>query len=136
VASVAGCAGAPQTERDPPPTGSAPVQTDTGTPAPKQTDVDSVAADPADLPDPVDRDSPATVEVDFEVREVTAEVEPGVTFDYMTFNGTVPGPMVRVRRGDTVELTVRNPEGNGMSHNVDFHAAYGTGGGAEATRTS
>ncbi|WP_159899372.1 copper-containing nitrite reductase [Salinirussus salinus] len=133
VASVAGCAGAPQTESDPPSTGSAPVQTDTGTPAPKQTDVDSVAADPADLPDPVDRDSTATVEVDLEVREVTAEVEPGVTFDYMTFNGTVPGPMVRVRRGDTVELTIRNPEGNGMPHNVDFHAAYGTGGGAEAT---
>lgn len=60
AASVAGCAGAPQTESDPPSTGSAPAQADTGTPAPKQTDVDSVAADPADLPDPVDRDSPAS----------------------------------------------------------------------------
>ena len=64
---------------------------------------------------------------------MTAEIEPGVTFDYMTFNGQVPGPMVRVRRGDTVELTLRNPEGNNMPHNVDFHAVYGTGGGAAAT---
>jgi nitrite reductase (NO-forming) len=38
-----------------------------------------------------------------------------------------------VRQGDTVDLTVENPEENTMAHNVDFHACYGPGGGADAT---
>jgi nitrite reductase (NO-forming) len=113
-----------------------PGQGDSGLSAPKDTDVDRVAADPRDIPDPVDRDSPATVEVELETKEVVAEVEPGVTFPYMTFDGQIPGPMVRARVGDTIDLTIRNPESNSMTHNVDFHAARGTGGGAEATRVA
>ena len=99
----------------------------------QSTDTDRVAADPTDLPDPVDWNSPQTHEVTLTVEEVTAEIEPGVTFDYMTFDGQIPGPMVRVRQGDTVELTMENPPENAMPHNVDFHAIYGTGGGAVAT---
>jgi len=68
--------------------------------------------------------------------EETAEIEPGVTFDYMTFDGRIPGPMVRVRRGDTVNLTLTNEEGNAMPHNIDFHAVYGPGGGADDTTVS
>jgi len=99
-------------------------------------EVDRVAADPTDIPDPIERDEPAEVDVELVPREVTAEVEDGVTFDYMTYNGTVPGPFIRVRRGDTVNVTFRNPEENTMPHNVDFHAAAGPGGGAEATMTA
>ncbi|WP_299332954.1 copper-containing nitrite reductase [Haloplanus sp.] len=98
--------------------------------------VDRVAADPTDIPEPIDRDEPAEVDVTLRPEEVTAEVEPGVTFDYMTYNGQVPGPMVRVRRGDTVNLTFENPSENALPHNVDFHAAAGPGGGAEATMTA
>jgi nitrite reductase (NO-forming) len=98
--------------------------------------VDRVAADPTDIPGPVDRDSPTTVEVTLRPEEVRAEVEDGVTFDYMTYNGTVPGPFIRVRQGDTVDLTFENPASNSMPHNVDFHAAAGPGGGAEATMTA
>jgi nitrite reductase (NO-forming) len=130
--SVAGCAGSPDNEGDGDP-GAADQQTTENGPAAKTPDVETVAADPAAVPDPIDRDEPTTHEVTLTVEEVTAEVEPGVTFDYMTFDGQVPGPMIRVRQGDTVEVTLENPDGNGMPHNVDFHAVYGTGGGADAS---
>jgi nitrite reductase (NO-forming) len=98
--------------------------------------VERVAADPADVPDPIDRDEPAEVDFTLRPEEVTAEVEDGATFTYMTYNGQVPGPMIRVRKGDTVNLTFENPEENDLPHNVDFHAAAGPGGGAEATMTA
>jgi len=102
----------------------------------KSTDIDRIAADPRDIPAPIDRDTPETVSVELETEELVAEVEPGVTFTYMTFNGRVPGPMVRARVGDTIDLTIRNDESNSMTHNVDFHACRGPGGGAEATNVA
>ncbi len=89
-----------------------------------------VAADPTRLPPPITRRTPARVAVTLEVQEVVAEIEPGVGFAYLTFGGQVPGPMIRVRQGDTVHVTLDNPKTNGNVHNVDFHAVYGTGGGA------
>lgn len=97
------------------------------------TDVDRVAADPTDIPEPIDRNQPTTHDITLEGREVTAEIEPDTTFDFMTFDGQVPGPMVRVRQGDTVNLTFENLESSNLPHNVDFHAVYGTGGGSAAT---
>jgi nitrite reductase (NO-forming) len=47
----------------------------------------------------------------------------------------VPGPFVRVRVGDTVEVHLKNPEDSLMIHSVDFHGATGPGGGAEFTQT-
>jgi nitrite reductase (NO-forming) len=90
-----------------------------------------VAADPTKLPPPIGRRGPKRVEVKLEVQEVVAEIEPGVAFSYLTFGGQVPGPMIRVRQGDTVHLTLTNPPSNRDVHNVDLHAVYGTGGGAE-----
>jgi nitrite reductase (NO-forming) len=52
---------------------------------------------------------------------------------YFTFNGTVPGPMLRVRVGDTVEVRFRNETSSQFPHSVDFHAATGPGGGAVYT---
>lgn len=92
-----------------------------------------VAADPTDLPPPVDWSSPRTHEITLTCTEVTAEIEPGVEFPYMTFDGQVPGPMIRVRKGDTVEFTLENVSASIKPHNIDFHAVYGTGGGADAT---
>ncbi|HTS88296.1 MAG TPA: copper-containing nitrite reductase [Gemmatimonadales bacterium] len=92
-----------------------------------------VAAEPTRLPPPVGRRPPRRIEVSLDVREVVAEIEPGVAFAYMTFGGQVPGPMVRVRQGDTVHFTLNNPPPNQNVHNIDFHAVYGTGGGSGAT---
>jgi len=127
AATIAGCAGnAPQSEVEPATEGGGAAQVE-------EVDVDQVAADPTDLPDPIDRDEPATIQQTLTTEEVTAEIEPGVTFDYMTFNGQIPGPMVRARVGDTIELNFENVPENNMPHNVDFHAIYGTGGGSVAT---
>jgi nitrite reductase (NO-forming) len=71
--------------------------------------------------------------VTLQVREVVAEIEPGVAFSYLTFGGQVPGPMIRVRQGDTVHLTLSNPKASANAHNVDLHAVYGTGGSSSAT---
>ncbi|WP_226006445.1 copper-containing nitrite reductase [Natrinema salinisoli] len=105
-----------------------------GLPEAKAVDVDRIARDPTDVPAPVDWDEPREHDITIETVRQTAEIEPGVTFEYMTFEGQVPGPMVRVRRGDRVNLTFDVPEDlNAAAHNMDFHAVYGPGGGADAT---
>jgi len=106
---------------------------DGGLAPPADVDLDRVAADPTEVPDPVDWDEPRHHEIEMTTTEVTAEIEPGVTFDYMTFDDRIPGPMVRVRRGDTVTFALENAEGNTKPHNIDFHAVYGPGGGADDT---
>jgi nitrite reductase (NO-forming) len=47
----------------------------------------------------------------------------GITYNAMTFNGTIPGPLISVNRGDTVEITLLN-QGN-IVHSLNFHAAVG-----------
>ncbi len=107
---------------------------DDGLPAPETPDVDTIAADPTDVPDPIDRDEAIRQEIHMQTEEYVAEVEDGVTTTFMTFEGQIPGPMVRVRRGDTIHLTFEVPaELNDHMHNVDFHATYGPGGGAVDT---
>lgn len=54
------------------------------------------------------------------VREVVREVAPGVRQRLWTFDGTVPGPVLRGRVGDTFEITLVN-DGT-LDHGIDFHA--------------
>ncbi|ANL49174.1 copper-containing nitrite reductase (NO-forming) (plasmid) [Rhizobium phaseoli] len=55
----------------------------------------------------------------------------GTEINAMTFDGSVPGPLMVVHQDDYVELTLVNPDTNTMQHNIDFHAATGgLGGGA------
>lgn len=89
---------------------------------------------PDDLPGPVGNRAPKTVKFDLTVKEVTGQLfSPNIEYHYWTFNGTVPGPMLRVREGDTVEVTVHNPATSRMQHSVDMHAVLGPDGGAEAS---
>jgi nitrite reductase (NO-forming) len=60
----------------------------------------------------------------------------GTTLQAMTFNGSVPGPLMVVHENDYVELTLVNPATNSMPHNIDFHAATGALGGGELTLIS
>ncbi len=69
-------------------------------------------------------------EVYFTTREVIAEVVPGTTMEYWTFDGRIPGPMVRARVGDSLDFYLKNDAASLMPHNVDFHAVNGPGGGA------
>lgn len=114
------------------------------TPTPQTATHDEVSRHPTQMPDsanytryedgrwsdPVDRDGPITLTARFTIREGIAEVLPGTTMTAWTFDGTVPGPMVRGRVGDTLDLTLDNPDDSSMPHNVDFHAVTGPGGGS------
>lgn len=91
-----------------------------------------VVADPTRIPPPIKRSHSIHHEITLEAREVDAEIEPGAKFSYMTFDGQVPGPMIRVRQGDTVTLTLRNNPHSTTWHSIDLHAVYGPGGGADA----
>lgn len=51
----------------------------------------------------------------------------------MTYNGTVPGPLIVAHQDDYVELTLVNPKDNTLPHNIDFHAATGAMGGGDLT---
>ena len=75
-------------------------------------------------------DAPMTHEVRFAIREGVAEVVRGSTMTYWTFDGTIPGPMIRARVGDSLDFFLRNEASNIFPHNVDFHAVNGPGGGA------
>ncbi|MEX1155376.1 copper-containing nitrite reductase [Parvibaculum sp.] len=100
------------------------------------TGMTSIALDPADMPPPIARDHAATIKLELETIEREAELADGTTFRFWTFNGTVPGPFVRARVGDTVEVAFRNAADSTMFHSVDFHAVTGPGGGAVATQTA
>lgn len=104
--------------------------------APLDKKIPRVLGDPTDIPPPIERNTPKAHDLTLEAEEVTAQIEPGVTFNFMTYSGQVPGPMVRVRQGDTINLTFKNPSENSLPHNVDFHAVYGPGGGAVDTMTA
>ncbi|CAN5447896.1 hypothetical protein BH18THE2_BH18THE2_03520 [soil metagenome] len=62
--------------------------------------------------------------------EVVVDVAPdnalhpgGVKYNAMTFNGTIPGPVIAVDQGDTLNVTLRN-DGKAI-HSLDFHAGLG-----------
>ena len=63
---------------------------------------------------------PMTHRHTFTVTEQVMQVGGGVTQRRMTFNGQVPGPVLRGKVGDTFEITLVN-DGT-MSHSLDFHA--------------
>jgi len=121
---LAGCGAQPTAE----PTPAAPTVAPAG-----ELDVPNVVRDPADVPPPITRTEPSTVRVTLTVEEVVSELADGTTYSFWTFDGTVPGPMIRVREGDTVELTLVNPDTNAVGHNIDLHAVNGPGGGAGVT---
>jgi nitrite reductase (NO-forming) len=93
----------------------------------------SIARDPSDLPPPVGERGPINVSYDLEAIERVGRLADNTTYDFWTFNGKVPGPMLRVRVGDTVTLSLKNASDSVMMHNIDLHAVAGPGGGAPLT---
>lgn len=72
--------------------------------------------------DPVLAPAPSGTEhrITLTVREVELQVAPGVWQRRWTFDGSVPGPTLRGRVGDTFVVTLVN-DGT-IGHSVDFHA--------------
>ena len=98
-----------------------------------EADISKIATD---LPPPIGKRAPQTIRVDLTTVELEGRLAEGTTFGYWTFNGKVPGPFLRVRVGDTVDVRLKNSSDSAMVHSVDFHAATGPGGGAAATQTN
>lgn len=111
--------------------------------------VANVAKNPNDVSAPVRSrpggSAPQHVAVTLTAQEVIAEIAPGVPYWFWTWklgrpgtpdHGTVPGPMLRVMEGDTLDLTICNDPANIEPHNIDFHAVLGPGGGAAVTNVA
>jgi nitrite reductase (NO-forming) len=56
------------------------------------------------------------------LKDMTVEIAPGVEYNTWAFDGHgAPGPILHVRQGQTVEMTLTN--GGAIPHSIDFHAA-------------
>ncbi|MGZ8612618.1 MAG: multicopper oxidase domain-containing protein [Actinomycetota bacterium] len=69
------------------------------------------------------RGTGAIVEVELVAEETTQTLADGVDSQVWTFNGTAPGPVLRLNVGDTIRFTLRNESTLGLAHSIDFHAA-------------
>ena len=102
---------------------------DHGGPAPAT----DVRPDPDAPPyDPFDSTAPAllagqTHEIDLVIEEklmtVASSTDGGFVQAVWTFGGTVPGPVIRVKVGDTIRVHLINPAESQLAHSVDFHAS-------------
>src|SRR5687768_15171890 len=62
------------------------------------------------------------VRVQMTLKDMAVQIAPGVTYNTWAFDGHgAPGPVVHVREGQTVEMTLTN--GGAIPHSIDFHAA-------------
>jgi nitrite reductase (NO-forming) len=98
---------------------------DHGGPAPTT----DVAADP-NAPPPVAHDPAAPDRLEGEIHDIDLvmteqemTVAPGFVQKVWTFGGTVPGPVIRVKVGDTIRVHLKNPAENQLAHSIDFHSS-------------
>jgi len=78
---------------------------------------------------------PKIIEITMETTErlMVVDEDTGASIWALTYNGSVPGPLIICHEGDMVELTLRNPTDSMMEHNIDFHASTGALGGGGLT---
>lgn len=96
----------------------------------------AVLTEAPNVPPPITRNYATKVVVNLEVIEKEMEMMDGVTYNFWTFGGSVPGSFIRIRQGDLVEFHLKNNPNNKLPHNIDLHAVSGQGGGAAATFTA
>ncbi|MGW8391815.1 copper-containing nitrite reductase [Pseudoduganella sp. HUAS MS19] len=95
-----------------------------------------VSRSPMEVGIPVGKRGPQTVNVKLDTTEILGQLMDGTTYKYWTFNNKIPGPFIRVRVGDTVNVDMSNAKDSHMIHSVDFHAVTGPGGGAAVTQAA
>ena len=88
------------------------------------------------VPPSIKRKAPTTVVIKLEAKEYIGELEKDVKYGFWSYNGSVPGPMARVRVGDTVQFHLSNAKDNTQPHNIDIHAVNGAHGGAAVSTVS
>ena len=111
-----------------PATGQAPAATPAAAPVPAAAPAAAMPEPDANAPAYVERDPnapallPGTVhDIDLPIVEKDITVAPGYVVHAWTFGGSVPGPTIRVKVGDTVNVHLRND--GMMPHSIDFHAS-------------
>ncbi len=99
--------------------------------------VSDISANPNSVPgEPQKPDADGIVRISLKAQEVISETAPGIYQNYWTFNKQVPGPMLRVREGDVVEISLENDATSLHDHSIDLHAVNGPGGGATLTHVA
>lgn len=99
--------------------------------------IEDIGADPNVIPSqPQPPDADGIVRISLTAQEVISEIAPGIYFNFWTYNRQIPGPMLRVKEGDTIELSLTNHESSLHNHNIDLHAVTGPGGGAALTNVA
>lgn len=101
-----------------------------------QSSVIDVAQDPYAVGKPVGNRQPRHLTLDLESTEIESRLSDGSTYRFWTFNNKVPGPLVRVRVGDTITVNLSNAQNSAHIHSIDFHAVTGPGGGAAVTQAA
>lgn len=96
---------------------------------------DAILTTAPHVPPPITRDHPVLLRVPLTTTTKVAQLTNQYKYEQWTFNDTVPGPFIRARAGDVVELTLTNRDATGNPHNIDSHAFTGPGGGASLTTT-
>jgi nitrite reductase (NO-forming) len=104
--------------------------------APAVANAVSIAMDPNAVPAPLGDRAPTHVKYAIETVELDGKLDDGTTFRYWTFARKVPGPMLRVKEGDTVELALTNNKDSKAVHSIDLHAVTGGFGGGEHTQVA
>lgn len=95
-----------------------------------------VSQDPNAVPAPLGARAPQFVKYAIETVELEGRLDDGTTFTYWTFGRKVPGPMLRVKEGDTVEVALTNHPDSKAIHSIDLHAVTGGLGGGESTQVA
>jgi len=95
-----------------------------------------ISQNPRLVGEPVGARGPKKLKVNLETTEIVGQLADGTTYKYWTYNNKVPGPFLRVRVGDEVEVNMSNAKDSHMIHSVDFHAVTGPGGGAAVTQAA
>jgi len=60
-------------------------------------------------------------DVNLVLKDVTVQIAPGVKYSAWAWSGGAPGPVIHVRQGQMVKITLTND--GAIPHSVDFHAA-------------
>ncbi|QJD60770.1 nitrite reductase, copper-containing [Pseudomonas sp. gcc21] len=95
-----------------------------------------LSKNPSEVGEPVGNRGPKEVTFELETTEVEGRLSDGASYKFWTFNNTVPGPMMRVRVGDTVNINMKNSIDSAHIHSIDLHAVTGPGGGAAVTQAA
>lgn len=73
--------------------------------------------------EPIIRREGNVVNIEMTAQVTDLEISEGIIYNAWTFNGTSPGPVLRVQEGDLIRFTLKNLDPN-LEHSMDFHAVH------------